>query len=308
MSQLERPIALVAQPQERVWGGGRIAELFRRDHDRRLPIGESWEIHGELRVASGPLQGRSLDSLVEQFGTALLGERGAAETTFPLLTKWLDCRDWLSVQVHPDDRLAQELTGSTSARGKSEAWYIASAAPEAWLLHGFTEKAVLDKLQETHDEQILELVQRLSPAAGDLLFTPAGTPHALGPGYLIYEIQQSSDLTYRLYDWGRDRPLHPAEARRCLKEIQPQAYVEQPTRLSCRYFGVEQLDGTRPLRVDHASFVLLAAMTGDWTLEGSFGNQALAHGQSLLLPAGLGQIGLRGEGTLLKIDLGEEIS
>lgn len=299
----DHPLVLTPKPEARVWGGRRIAELFGRQLPPG-PIGESWEIHGDLTVARGLLAGRTLDSLVAEYGVGLLGRRGEGESSFPLLTKWLDCKDWLSVQVHPDDRLARELTGSADARGKSEAWYVAAADPDARLIHGWKTGTPADS-DGLDSERILQLVEQSSPPPGSLLFTGAGTVHALGPGFLIYEAQQSSDLTYRLYDWGRDRPVHPHESWRCVSEVSSMTVRQDQSGLSCRYFEIETLEGSGELDLRGESFAIVAAVQGAWRLEGEFEGMNLAYGDTVLLPAHLGAVRLSGDGRMLKISLGD---
>lgn len=290
---------------ERVWGGKRLAELFGRDLPD-FPVGESWEVHGELEVSEGPLKGRTLNRLVEEFGRELLGGRGNPAESFPLLTKWLDCREWLSVQVHPDDALAMELTGDSSQRGKTEAWYVTHADPESRLIHGLRTGASLDEVEAAQGDEVLKCLGEISPRIGDLLFTSAGTVHALGPGYVIYEIQQSSDLTYRLYDWGRDRPVHPVESLRCMREAVPCDFEQQAGRLACPFFEIRELDRSCSLEPKGETFLILAAVVGSWTVRGEFGEFALERGESLLLPAAMPAVTAspRGEGRLLVVGLG----
>ena len=303
LTRPDYPLVLTPKPETRVWGGRRIAELFGRELPPG-PIGESWEIHGDLSVAQGALAGRTLDSLVAEYGVRLLGRRGKGESSFPLLTKWLDCKDWLSVQVHPDDRLARELTGSADARGKSEAWYVAQVDPNARLIHGWKAGTPTNP-DRLDNDGILQLVEQRSPAPGSLLFTGAGTVHALGPGFLIYEAQQSSDLTYRLYDWGRDRPVHPEESWRCISEVSSIAVRQDKSKVSCRYFEIETINDACELDLQGESFAILAAVQGAWQLEGEFGAMALAYGDTVLLPAHLGAVSLAGQGQALKIELGD---
>lgn len=301
---LDRPIVLTPKAEPRVWGGRRLAD----DLGRSLPegaIGESWELHGDLPVADGPLRGRTLDSLVAEFGARLLGRRGAEESSFPLLTKWLDCRDWLSVQVHPDDPLSRELTGEAGQRGKSEAWFVAAVDDGARLIHGLRPGVGPAELDAAEGDAMLDLLGYVEPSRGDLLFTGAGTVHALGPGFLIYEVQQSSDLTYRLYDWGRDRPIHPAESLRCVKEAVPPSFEQDDSGLRCRYFEIASLRQASDVEVSAESFVILAAVEGEWELDGAFGSLNLAYGDTVLLPAGLGTVGVKGSGRLLEIRLGD---
>lgn len=303
--QLHHPIRLEPLHVERVWGGRRLAELFGRELPDG-PIGESWEIHGQLKVASGPLNGSTLDHLVEEFGEELLGSRGASHKTFPLLTKWLDCRDWLSVQVHPDDALAVELTGDPNLRGKTEAWYVVHADRESRLIHGLKPEVSLHDLEAAQGDGVLQCLREVAPQAGDLLFTSAGTVHALGPGYVIYEIQQSSDLTYRLYDWGRDRPVHPAESLRCMRESLPCDFAEDQGLLTCPFFEIRELTDGETFAPNGDTFLILAAVVGDWNLRGEFGELRLARGESLLLPAAMSALAVSPYqvGKLLVVGLG----
>lgn len=306
-SPLKQPIILTPKPEQRVWGGRRLAEALAREIPDG-PHGESWEIHGALPVAEGAWRGRTLDSLVEEFGAEFLGKRAEPkEPSFPLLTKWLDCRDWLSVQVHPDDPLARELTGVPSQRGKSEAWYVAQTEPEAQLIHGLAPGVAPQALLSVDGREMLPLLGYQSPPEGSLLYTGAGTVHALGPGFLIYEVQQSSDLTYRLYDWERDRPIHPVESKRCLLEsLTPTARQDEGS-LRCPYFEILVRENAGVSEVDDQSFTVLAAVKGDWSLQGDFGRHQLLYGNSVLLPANLGPVALQGQGRMLEIRLGEQV-
>lgn len=299
--QLCQPLRFTPDHVERVWGGRRLAELFgRRLPD--VPVGESWEIHGDLKVSEGPLQGRTLDELVGEYGSELLGALGEGSKSFPLLTKWLDCKDWLSVQVHPDDRLAAELTGDPTMRGKTEAWYVVHADDEARLIHGLQPGTDVDAVEAAQGDQVVELLRQARPQAGELLFTSAGTVHALGPGYVIYEIQQSSDLTYRLYDWGRDRPIHPAESYRCMREVVESKYEMSEGRLSCPFFTIDQVTSGSVLRPGGETFLIVAAVVGRWQV----GDIVLEPGDTALLPAAMPAVDVAplDGGTLLSVGLG----
>lgn len=293
---LSAPLYLKPRPVERVWGGRKLERLLSRE----LPpgdIGESWEIFGELEVSQGIHQGRTLDALIEQFGERLLGAHSDPGAGFPILTKWLDCRSWLSVQVHPDDPLAQELTGDPLARGKSECWYFLEVEDGAEVIH-------CDRLPEPFEPERLE---RYRPRSEELLMTAAGTIHALGPGIVLYEIQQSSDLTYRFYDWGRDRPLHLEEAGRSAREARPSPLVKDRGRrvgkvlTECAYFVVEMLQGETDWRLDGGSFEILAAVGEKAELIGAFGTASLEFGSSVVLPAQLGEVKLNSPGRVLRV-------
>ena len=303
---LDQALRLAPSPVEKVWGGTRIAERFGGSADQK--IGERWEVHGDLQVAEGKFKGRTLDSLVADFGTNLLGTACPPTSTFPLLTKWLDCNAWLSVQVHPDDKLAPELTGSPDSRGKTEAWYICEASSDSKLIHGLNSGVDTETLKRRVDEEWLEICNRRAATRDELLFTPAGTVHALGPGLLLYEVQQSSDLTYRLYDWGRPRPVHPDEAWRCLRECQPIAFEQRGSEyLSCPFFEIHRLDSDFKWSLEGSSFEVLASVRGTAQLSYPTGKTQVAPGDSLVLPAGLGptELKLEKEARILRIHLPE---
>lgn len=304
---LDHPLLLNPNMVPRVWGGARISQRFSRSSFSE-PIGESWEIHGELVVAEGPLAGRTLNQLVEEFGDALLGSRMAGHGDFPLLTKWLDCHDWLSVQVHPDDRLAREFTGDPKARGKSEAWFVVESAADSKLIHGLRPGVHRQAFADELHGEVLELLAEHTPKVGELLFTPAGTIHALGPGALIYEVQQSSDLTYRFFDWGRDRPIHPRKAARCAAEASSPPHLQSGNqRVRCPYFEIEVVTESRELDLNGESFQIIASVGQGATLEGEFGVTTLPSGASSLLPATMGGVSLNPLGAVLVIDVPEEV-
>ncbi len=201
--------------QERVWGGNRLAKLFGRPVPENRPIGESWEISdrpdAESRIRNGPLQGQTLRWLMQEAGEQLMGRPIQTGERFPWLGKLLDARDDLSLQVHPPAHLAAALGGEP----KTEMWYVAWAAPGARLYAGL--KVGVDQptfVQALDAGTVAECFHQLPVQAGDVLFLPSGRVHALGKGIVIFEIQQNSDTTYRVFDWnrvgldGRPRPLH----------------------------------------------------------------------------------------------------
>lgn len=199
------PLRLHAEFCERVWGAKNLAPVYTREITGN-PVGEAWLTGDSCKVANGPLTGISLGEISRQFGRELLGEGVSDCARFPLLIKFLFPKDKLSVQVHPDDEAASRLGQPC---GKTECWYILQAEPGAQIglgLRAGTSKAqVLQAIRETRLEQLLNWIQL---RAGDLIYVEAGTIHALGPGVVIVEIQQNSDTTYRLYDYGRPRELH----------------------------------------------------------------------------------------------------
>ena len=189
---------------------------------RELPDGivaESWEIaahpNGQSKVAAGPLAGSTLSQVQQQWGVHLLGN-SATSKSFPLLIKLLDPNSWLSVQVHPDDTYAREHAGDL---GKTELWIILHAEPDAEIIYGLKAGVDRDRFADSAATGAIDsMLHRVPIRAGDAIYLPAGTVHALGPGAIVAEIQQNSDTTYRLYDWGRtdadgqSRPLHVSQA------------------------------------------------------------------------------------------------
>jgi mannose-6-phosphate isomerase len=207
----QRLFLLEPEYRERVWGGQRLKAA-------EPPVGEAWVAFEESRVREGEHAGRTVAELTDEYGEQLLG-REVFETygsRFPLLVKLLDCADWLSVQVHPDDEQAERLVGPGEF-GKSEAWHFIEAEPCATIYAGIRTGTSREELEEAiRDGRVLEVAERLEVRAGETVYIPAGTLHALGPGLLLYEVQQSSDTTYRVYDWDRPasagRKLHVEES------------------------------------------------------------------------------------------------
>lgn len=200
-------LKLVPSYRDYVWGGDRL----RPGHN---PTAEAWVVWEDDQIESGLLAGRTLGEAAIEFGEDLLGTKALAHTgtRFPLLIKLLDCAQWLSLQVHPNDEQAVELEGPDQF-GKTEAWHILEAKPHATLIAGLKPNTSAETLAKSiRDGSVIDHVQYADVKAGDTVFMPAGTLHALGPGLLVYEVQQTSNWTYRVYDWGRPateaRPLH----------------------------------------------------------------------------------------------------
>ncbi|MEO0448663.1 MAG: TIGR04282 family arsenosugar biosynthesis glycosyltransferase, partial [Verrucomicrobiota bacterium] len=235
--------------KERVWGGRTLETRYGRDLPSDAPYGESWELvdrAGEQsQIIQGDLAGFTLHDLWERdrdlwFGPGLEGER------FPLLVKILDARDDLSLQVHPPDSVAASLDGEP----KTEMWYVAHAEPGARIYVGVNEGVTPESFRASlEDGTAASQVHVIEPQAGDFLFIPSGRLHAIGAGLLIYEIQENSDTTYRVFDWnrlgldGNPRQLHLEEAMRCIdfEDIEPSATQRaRDTLVKCRQFHVRQ--------------------------------------------------------------------
>ncbi len=210
--------------QERVWGGRALAETFGRNLPPEGPIGESWEIvdrpEAQSIVAGGQLDGLTLRAALEAHAAEIMGPAWPRAKPFPLLVKWLDCRERLSLQVHPPASVAAELKGEP----KTENWYIAAASPDAHVMVGLRRGVTRDGFERAIADHTVEAcVHRFPVAAGDSILVHSGQVHAIDGGNLILEIQQNSDTTYRVYDWGRvgldgkPRKLHIAESLRSIR-------------------------------------------------------------------------------------------
>ncbi len=293
MSEILRLIPIY---QPRVWGGRRLKP------DADQPIGEAWVIYEHNAIADGRYAGRTLGALAAESGVELLGEAAVRHTgtRFPLLIKLLDCQDWLSVQVHPNDAHAVALEGPGHF-GKTEAWHVLEAAPEARLLAGVKPHVSSNALaQAIQHGRVLDVLCEWPVRAGDTIFIPAGALHALGPGLLIYEVQQTSDITYRVWDWDRPasagRPLHTQqamvvadpEARSEPQPLRPMLDTDAQRLVSCAYFTLDLLTSraeTLALDTKGQSFHALTVVQGTALVEHR--DQAVQLGQyeSVIVPA-----------------------
>jgi mannose-6-phosphate isomerase len=321
-----------------IWGGSKIAP-FKGIDLAEDSVGESWElshVDGHVSVVdAGPLAGKSIDDLIDRFGERLLGRRTMQRfgKRFPLLVKFIDAADDLSVQVHPDDELARERHASW---GKTEMWYVVKADKGASLYTGFKPsenfsaentwqliKSCAEGNRPPSDFTNLLMQYEVKP--GDTFFLPAGRVHAIGKGCLVAEIQQTSNITYRIYDYNRvdkngfKRELHIKEARDAISYFtRPDyktAYIPRknsPVTLeSCRYFTTRLLDLDRKYSADLAgldSFVIYMCTSGSLRMSNNHGETiALKQGQTALVPAEAGHITLNPtpESTVLEIYLEE---
>lgn len=229
-------LQLTPEYRERVWGGHRLQP------NTAQAIGEAWIVYENNKVASGRFADKTLLEVAAELKEDLLGPANVARTglRFPLLIKLLDCVDWLSVQVHPNDEQAKQLEGPDQF-GKTEAWYILETDPGAKLIAGIQPGTAPQTLaQSIRDGSILDHVEYHTVQPGDTVFMPAGTIHALGPGLMLYEVQQTSDITYRVFDWNR-----PASAGRAL-------HIEQSVAVSTTNAGqIQHLPGLTPNIAQH---------------------------------------------------------
>jgi mannose-6-phosphate isomerase len=302
---------LEPQYRERVWGGQRLKPAD-------PPVGEAWVACAESRVRAGAGAGRTVAELCETSGPEFLGAQvfGAFGRRFPLLVKLLDCADWLSVQVHPDDAQAARLVGPGEF-GKTEAWHFIEAAEGAAVYAGVKRGTTAEKLTAAIREgRVLEVAERFEVRAGQTVCIPSGTLHALGPGLLLYEVQQASDTTFRVYDWDRPasagRRLHVEES---LAVADPHRTIEPtpPPRLegttaaralTCDFF---ELDVVRVGEQEFAgdtggrTFHLLTLIEGAAELTCGDESVLLNNFDTALVAGGAGPYRLRADGDAAKV-------
>ena len=313
------PLTFAPLLKEVIWGGSDIRPFKGLEPDDKK-IGESWEIsHVDDNfsiVAEGALAGKNLDELIDLYGERLVGKSVQERFghRFPLLIKFIDARDYLSIQVHPDDELGMKRHNSF---GKTEMWYVINAAPKAKLYSGFAvQSSPEDYVRRIEEGTIVDALAEYEVRPGDVFFLPAGRVHAIGAGCFIAEIQQTSNITYRIYDYdrtdaaGNKRELHTELAKDAidyrLEKDYRTAYTpiaDQPVHLvECQYFETNLLDLTQPISRDWSqldSFVIYICMEGKVTLRDAQGNEVSLHqGQSVLVPAENPSLTLTPEGSV----------
>ena len=313
------PLTFAPLLKEVIWGGSDIRPFKGLEPDDKK-IGESWEIsHVDDNfsiVAEGALAGKNLDELIDLYGERLVGKSVQERFghRFPLLIKFIDARDYLSIQVHPDDELGMKRHNSF---GKTEMWYVINAAPKAKLYSGFAvQSSPEDYVRRIEEGTIVDALAEYEVRPGDVFFLPAGRVHAIGAGCFIAEIQQTSNITYRIYDYdrtdaaGNKRELHTELAKDAidyrLEKDYRTAYTpiaDQPVHLvECQYFETNLLDLTQPISRDWSeldSFVIYICMEGKVTLRDAQGNEVHLHqGQSVLVPAENPSLTLTPEGSV----------
>ncbi len=316
------PIRLEASLHETIWGGRRLEQGWKKLPPGDVRIGEAWETEIGTIAQNSPYRGRMLGELVAELGVDLLGEDATAifGQRFPLLAKFIDATTKLSVQVHPNDQYAAEH--EHGKLGKTEFWYILETTPGASIIHGLRAASTRDEVERSIKQTRLEELLREEPVApGDVIFVPAGTIHAIGGGVLLYELQEYSDVTYRMYDYGRldtrgrPRELH-IERSLEVSKYEPSARVKiQPVVLArsaeyvdrclvaCRYFVTREIIlSTKLAGQTGGSCVILSSLGAN--LRVCYGkelaqSEGLARGQTMVLPAALGGYLIEGEGAFL---------
>lgn len=321
------PLKFKPRIKERIWGGQAILKKKGKAASRLAKdklYGESWDlssVKGDVSVVSnGFLKGNSLEEVIEVYMGELVGEENFERygLGFPLLVKYLDCNDKLSVQVHPDDTLAMERHDSF---GKTEAWYVVDCKPGAAIYLGFKDLNITreEYIAAVAESRLADLLNRVEVKPGDVFFIPAGTVHALGAGIEVVEVQQTSDVTYRIYDWdrvdasGKGRELHTALAVDAIDfeadaELLHRKYdlakggeakvIESP------YFTMvlhDVADEKRLERSDIDSFIIYIALKGDAVVVADGNEESLAEGEVMLIPAETYDVTIKGNAQIMEV-------
>jgi mannose-6-phosphate isomerase len=293
----------------RPWGALSLAPLFPEKSQLPEPVGEAWMTSSDSRFADGPFAGKSLGQAWLEMPPEWAGIPAAARSAFPLLVKFIFAEDKLSVQVHPDDAYASAHEQAAGGRGKTEMWYVLSARPGAEVLAGLKPWVTREKFERAIAEgSVVECLERLPVSAGDAIFVPAGTVHSIGPGLVLCEIQQQSDLTYRIFDYnrrdaqGRARPLHIEKALDVIRfgkqsggRIEPARAVRggitETFLAACPYFAAEKWDfhGRVSTASSREHFDLLIFLEGSGNIEWPSGSAVYAPAQAWMVPAALGE-------------------
>jgi mannose-6-phosphate isomerase len=298
--------------QERIWGGRNIERLYQKNLPAHVPIGESWEICDrsdvQSEIVNGPLRGKTLHWLMQHHRAELMGKAAALNDRFPLLIKILDAEEKLSLQVHPPANKAAKLGGEP----KTEMWYIAQAKKDAELYVGLRRNVSRSEFETCiADGTVAKCFHRIRVHAGDAMFLPSGRVHAIGAGLVIFEIQQNSDTTYRVFDWnrvdahGKPRQLHVKESLECIdfQDFEPeivradtpeaiQATLHVQTLVENPLFDVEVVSIVPPGKIDYLLSVphVIASVEGSVSIQHATQPATLSPGQFCLVPACLGNL------------------
>lgn len=321
------PLKFKPRVKERIWGGQAILKKKGKAVSRLAKdklYGESWDlssVKGDVSVvANGFLKGNNLEEVIEVYMGELMGEENFEQygLEFPLLVKYLDCNDKLSVQVHPNDELAEERHDSY---GKTEAWYVVDCKPGAAIYLGFKNLELTreEYISAVAESRLEELLNRVEVKPGDVFFIPAGTVHALGAGIEVVEVQQTSDVTYRIYDWdrvdasGKGRELHTALA---VDAIDFEADAEllhrkyelvrggQATVIESKYFTMSLHNVAGRKELDRSmldSFIIYIALNGSVRIVADGVEESLAEGEVVLIPAEVCDIEIEGDAKVMEV-------
>ncbi|MCU0480028.1 MAG: class I mannose-6-phosphate isomerase [Anaerolineae bacterium] len=308
------PLLLESRLHIKVWGGRKLASVLNKTLPTADPYGEAWELHDQCTITNGVYAGQTLGQLLNQFPQEMIGKPYDVSEGFPLLVKFIHAEDWLSVQVHPNDEQAAELEGEP--RGKTEAWIILHAEPDAKLVMGIIPNTSHEAVAHAIATNTLEpLLVYQTVKAGDILFMHANTIHAIGPGIVLYEVQQSSDTTYRLYDWGRmdldgkPRPLHIEKGVKVSNLVSLPIITHTPLdgdnapMIESDFFSTlfYSVSADKPASLDTGgkTFHGITNIAGELTIQAGGVAYPLGLGQTALIPAVVGAYTVSGNGKML---------
>uniref|UniRef100_UPI00321779FB type I phosphomannose isomerase catalytic subunit n=1 Tax=uncultured Draconibacterium sp. TaxID=1573823 RepID=UPI00321779FB len=307
---------------EKIWGGNRMKTILNKDYGNLANCGESWElsgVEGNISVVdNGFLAGNDLNEIVEIYMGDLVGDKVFEKfgVEFPLLIKFIDAQDDLSIQVHPDDKLSKERH---NAYGKTEMWYVAGTEEGALINSGFNQEVSREKYLEYFNAgKLTDLLHYDEAKVGDVFFIPAGRVHAIGKGCLVAEIQQTSDVTYRIFDYnrkddkGNERELHTDLALDAIdfsyaSEYKTKYALEENKSVelvSCPYFTTNIIEFTKELEKDYNeldSFVIYMTMEGSFDIITEEGTETVEMGETVLIPASLESVQLKPNSEKVKI-------
>lgn len=312
---MEKIIKMQPSYKDYLWGGTKLREYYGKDcKDEK--IAESWEISchpdGPSYIADGPCRGMTLKDFIEKAGREILGERGKAYGSFPILCKFIDAKEKLSIQVHPDDAYAK-ATGR--GNGKTELWYIAECEENSYIYFGVNRTITKEEFKKRIEENtVLEVLNKVPVKKGDYFLVEAGTLHAIGAGIIIYEIQQNSNCTFRVYDYDRRdavgnlRELHIEEAlqvsRLNKKEMmlsEDGSEEEKQILGQCEYFTAVRYKCRDKMQIEECaeSFQTLTILEGEAELAAGGQKKHGKKGESFFIPAGAGAIEVQGKTTFI---------
>ncbi|MGB8061087.1 MAG: type I phosphomannose isomerase catalytic subunit [Candidatus Sulfotelmatobacter sp.] len=302
------PLLMVPAFDPRPWGTEDLSPIY-PNHKFAEKIGEAWLSGDDCKVANGPLTGKTLGQLSEQYQRELVGEAARDPRRFPLLLKFLFPHEKLSVQVHPDDAQAVRVG---QPWGKTECWYVAHAKPGSQIGLGLKPGVTAAELENSiHENRAEEVLNWINVYAGDMIYVAGGTVHTLGPGSVIVETQQQSDTTYRLYDYGRPRELHLKDGMAAVKEKVNSGKVLRPAPeqigqnrraqlIAAPYFVVEMLEAKEALELatrdesgKHSAQILVAVEGCGVITAAGMDSVTLAKGDAVVVPASIEAIGVR---------------
>jgi len=301
-----KPLKMTPVFKDYLWGGNKLKDRYAKQSPYEKTA-ESWEIASHKNGES-TFEGKTISELTAVYKEKLLGDKiyKGDDTKFPLLIKFIDAKDNLSIQVHPDDKYANE--NENGELGKTEMWYVLDAEPGASLIYGFKQDITKELFEKSINENtLLDYVNSVECKKGDCFFIPAGMLHAIGKGLLIAEIQQNSDTTYRVYDYnrkdanGNTRPLHVEKAIEVTNLNKTDVYDNQTDNgilVKCDYFTTEKitLAGNTSYEVDKKRFETLVICEGNVNINGI----DCVEGESLLVPAYTGTLEMSGNAVILR--------